>query len=361
VPDENWGTEGHVIVCGLHGVGPRTVEQLHQSWVPVVAVDDAPDPRPAQFVETWGVTLIRRSTRIGGGGGGLAGADLDRAKAVICVASDEVATQEIAIRVWEARPDVRLVVLVANPSAGRALERTLGTRIFLDPAALAAPSFVEVTLRRLSHQIELVGEQYAVAEVAVDDDEAAGWTFRSRFGHLASLAVVPADGSGIVCCPASRPPASQAPPSRCRCGRDGVCRPSASPTPQGHCRGVGRPGLAGGVLRHDPAGGHVGFDRIRLVHQLPGEPPNREVVRSGQGARHGRPRVGGGAWIGEDPSGGGPGGRRPKGSGRRERHRKPLPRPGPGPRHLGDHRLGHSASGPRLGPPGRGCWRRYSH
>jgi hypothetical protein len=163
------------------------------------------------------VTLIRRSTRIGIGGGGLAGADLDRAQAVICVASDEVPTQEIAIRVWEARPDVRLVVLVvlvANPSVGRAFERTLGTRIILDPAALAAPSFVEVTLRRLSHQIELGGEQYAVAEVAevaVDDDEAAGWTFRSRFGHLASVAVVPADGSGIVCCPASRPPGPPGP------------------------------------------------------------------------------------------------------------------------------------------------------
>jgi len=36
--------DGHVIVCGLHGVGLRTVELLHRSRVPVVVVDDDPDP-----------------------------------------------------------------------------------------------------------------------------------------------------------------------------------------------------------------------------------------------------------------------------------------------------------------------------
>jgi Trk K+ transport system NAD-binding subunit len=198
VPDEGWGNEPHVIVCGLHGVGFRTVEQLHQSRVRVLVVDDAPDPRLAQIVEGWGVALIRRSARIGDG---LAEAGLDRAQAVICVESDELATLEIAMRVREARPDVRLVVLLANPSVGRALERVLGTGIILDPAALAAPSFVEVCLRRPSHRIELGGEAFAVAEVQVAEDETAGRTFRSRFGHLAPVAVVPADGAGVVCCP----------------------------------------------------------------------------------------------------------------------------------------------------------------
>ena len=198
MPDGSWGSDGHVIVCGLHGVGLRTVEQLHRSGVRVVVVDDVPDPRLAQIVEGWGVTLIRRSARIGDG---LVGAGLDRAQAVICVESDELATLEIAMRVREARPYVRLVVLLANPSVGRALERVLGTGIILDPAALAAPSFVEVCLRRPSHQVDLGGVRFAVAELAVAEDETAGHTFRSRFGHLAPVAVVPADGSGIVSCP----------------------------------------------------------------------------------------------------------------------------------------------------------------
>jgi Trk K+ transport system NAD-binding subunit len=194
----SWGSDGHVIVCGLHGVGLRTVEQLHQSRVPVVVVDDAPEARLAAVVEGWGVTLIRRSARIGDG---LAGAGLDRAQAVICVESDELATLEIAMRVREARPDVRLVVLMANPSVGRALERVLGTGTILDPAALAAPSFVEVCLHRASHRLELGGEEFVVAEVTVGDDRTAGRTFRSRFGHLAPVAVVTADGGNVECCP----------------------------------------------------------------------------------------------------------------------------------------------------------------
>ena len=111
MPDGSWGNDGHVIVCGLHGVGFRTVEQLHQSRVRVVVVDDAPDPRLAQIVEGWGVELIRRSARIGDG---LAEAGLERAQAVICVEPDELATLEIAMRVREARPYVRLVVLLAT-------------------------------------------------------------------------------------------------------------------------------------------------------------------------------------------------------------------------------------------------------
>jgi voltage-gated potassium channel Kch len=46
---------GHVIVCGLAGVGFRTVEQLPLADVPVVVVDDDPDPRLARVAQGWGV------------------------------------------------------------------------------------------------------------------------------------------------------------------------------------------------------------------------------------------------------------------------------------------------------------------
>ena len=40
--------QGHVIVCGLHSVGLRIVEQLNLSGVPAVVVDDHPDPTLAR-------------------------------------------------------------------------------------------------------------------------------------------------------------------------------------------------------------------------------------------------------------------------------------------------------------------------
>ena len=58
---------------------------------------------------------IHRSAQLGDG---LTEAGLDRALAVICTETDELATLEIALRVREARPDVRLVVQLANPRWG---------------------------------------------------------------------------------------------------------------------------------------------------------------------------------------------------------------------------------------------------
>ena len=163
-PGSSW-TDRHVIVCGLKGVGLRTVEALHRSGVPVVVVDDDPDLRLARVVEGWGVAHIHRSAHIGDG---LAEAGLDRALAVICAETNELATLETALRVREARPDVRLVVQLANPSVARALEREIGSGRVLDVAALAAPSFVEACLGRPSHDLELAGERFSVVQVAAD-------------------------------------------------------------------------------------------------------------------------------------------------------------------------------------------------
>ena len=184
IHETDWVGGGHVIVCGLRGVGLRTVEQLHQSGVPVVVVDDHPDLRLARIIQGWGVTHIHGSAQLGNG---LAEAGLATASAVICVETNELATLEIAMRVREARPDVRLVVQLANPSVGRALERVLGAGTTLDAAALAAPSFVEVCLRQPSHEVELGEVQFAVVEVAVEETDGVNHTLRGHFGNLAPV------------------------------------------------------------------------------------------------------------------------------------------------------------------------------
>ena len=63
-PVADW--EGHVIVCGLQGVGLRTVELLHQAGVQVVVVDEDPDPRLVRIVESWEIPFIVGSPRLGG-------------------------------------------------------------------------------------------------------------------------------------------------------------------------------------------------------------------------------------------------------------------------------------------------------
>ncbi len=159
-----WQADGHVIVCGLRGVGLRTVEQLYMSGVAVVVVDDDPDLRLARIVEDWGIRRIHKSARLGDGS--LKPASIRRRRSFASEAS-EVTTLEIALRVREARPDVRLVVQMANPAVGSALERATGAGSVLDVAALAAPSFIEACLGLPSHQMSLGGVQFAVVDITV--------------------------------------------------------------------------------------------------------------------------------------------------------------------------------------------------
>jgi Trk K+ transport system NAD-binding subunit len=193
-----WNADGHVIVCGLRGAGLRTVEQLHLAGVPVVVVDDDPDLRLARVVQGWGVAHIHRSAHLGDG---LTEAGLDRALAVICTETNELATLEIALRVREARPDVRLVVQLANPSVGRALERVTGPGSVLDVADLAAPSFVEACLGLRSHELDLGGERFAVVQVVAGEHHGMNPTFRGHFGTLAPVAIMPGDGGAMELCP----------------------------------------------------------------------------------------------------------------------------------------------------------------
>ncbi|HEY5097977.1 MAG TPA: NAD-binding protein [Acidimicrobiales bacterium] len=191
-PVAEW--EGHVIVCGLQGVGLRTVEQLHQAGVRVVVVDEEPDPRLVRIVEAWEIPFIVGSPRIGGF---LDRAGLASARAVVCAERTEVQTLETALSVSEQRPDVRVVVQLANAAVGAAVSQVTGPGTVLDVAALAAPSIVEACLGRDTYQIELAGTHFMTSEVEV----ARFATLRALFGALAPIAVVPVDGSPTVACP----------------------------------------------------------------------------------------------------------------------------------------------------------------
>src|SRR5262245_59558259 len=106
------GWRGHVIVCGLHGLGLRIIEQLMLSGVPAVVVDDNPDLRLARNLITWGVPHLAGSS---GSAETLAAAGLVGAVAVICAEEHDLRTLEAALLARKLRTDVRVVVQLANP------------------------------------------------------------------------------------------------------------------------------------------------------------------------------------------------------------------------------------------------------
>ncbi len=185
---------GHVIVCGLRGVGLRIVEQLHASGTAVVIIDDDPDPSLARIARTLGVPHLQLSPRATET---LYEAGLAGAIAVACVQRDDLRTLETALLVRELNPDTRVVVNLDNPAVGRGVEGVTGIGSVLDVAGLFAPSVVETCMRENAHRLDFDGEQLVAAEVTV----AEGSTLRKLFADLAPMGVAPIGGGELVVCP----------------------------------------------------------------------------------------------------------------------------------------------------------------
>ena len=185
---------GHVIVCGLHDVGLRVVEQLHAAGEQVIVVDDDPNPRLLRIILELGVPHLALSAQRAST---LRTAGIDEAAAIVCVVPDELRNLEIALLARGLRPELRVVVQLTNEAVGRAVARVTGAGTVLDVATLAAPSFVEACLARRAHRLELAGQEFRILEQTVEETG----TLRHLFGDLAPVAVVPSDGSEVVICP----------------------------------------------------------------------------------------------------------------------------------------------------------------
>ena len=181
---------GHVIVCGLPGVGLRIVEQLTLSGVPAVVVDDDPAPALARMIAAWGVPLIAGQARAEET---LMSAGLAGAVAVICAQENDLSALEAALLVRRLRAEVRVVAQLANPAVGRAV-RQAGVAV-LDVAGLSAPSVVEVCLGDGVQEMSLSGMRFLAARTAAP--KAA--TLRELYGALAPVAVVPPTGDVLIC------------------------------------------------------------------------------------------------------------------------------------------------------------------
>lgn len=188
------GERERVVVCGLQELSLSIVEQLRAAGVDVVVVDDRADRRLLAVLHAWGVAVVDgspRSPTI------LAEAGADTARAVICVAENDLQTLEVALVAHGLRPGMRVVVQMTNAAVARALQTVTGPGSALDVADLAAPSIVQACLRDSRHELTLAGERFTALELRV---ERPG-TLRELFGDLVPIAVVPAGTTEVDVCP----------------------------------------------------------------------------------------------------------------------------------------------------------------
>lgn len=183
---------GHVIVCGMQGLGLRVAELLHSAGIQVISVGTPDEDRHMRALRSAGIPLILESPR---NPESLYAAGLDGALAVVCVEDDDLRCLESALLVQELAPDKRVIVRQSNAAVGRAVTSAITPGLVVNPAELAAPTFVESVLDERLHRMTIGAKPYVVREIEVT----ASGRLRDLFGDLAPILLIRADGSQAVC------------------------------------------------------------------------------------------------------------------------------------------------------------------
>lgn len=194
--------EQHVIVVGVETTTVRVVEELARSrTAAVVVVPPTADPMVVAELRARDVTIVeaaRTDERV------LREAGVHRARAVIVLGRDEVASTRTALAVEDADGRVPIVLEVVNPAFGSRLAPLLGDCTVLSPAQLEAPAFIgaaigdgEVQALRLGGRDVVVGPSTSVAGQVLAD---LGDPVRGPLpdAHGASADVRPDDATAVV-------------------------------------------------------------------------------------------------------------------------------------------------------------------
>jgi Trk K+ transport system NAD-binding subunit len=239
---QDWS--GHVIVCGLRGVGVRIVEALHAAGTAVVVLDEDPDPLALRAARALGAPHLQLRPQ---DPEALRAAGLAGAAAVACVQREDLDVLETALLVRELSPRTRVVVNLDNPAVGRGVAEITGSGSVLDVAGLFAPSVVETCVRQARHSLDVGGEHLVVVEATARSEA----SLRALFGDLAPMGVAPAGGAELAVCPS----------------RDHVVSPGDRVWLLGSPREIDEAGLAGPAPRQRAAQRPT-LAIERLLHRL---------------------------------------------------------------------------------------------
>ena len=110
--------EDHIVVCGLGNVGIRVVQHLRRMNEEVVCIESDGEGRFLQEVEGAQVPVLIGDCRVVKT---LEGANIDKAKAVICVTNNDLTNLEAALTARELNPKIRVVMRMFDQS-GREID-----------------------------------------------------------------------------------------------------------------------------------------------------------------------------------------------------------------------------------------------
>ena len=150
------GLRGHVVVVGLGSVGVRVVESVAATGTPVVVVERDEDNRYLTQVRALGARVVSGDATLAGT---LELVNLDRAKAVAVLTSDDLTNLEVGLAVRDAlggRPDVAVALRLFDRRLAATVRQAFGLTDVRSTDELAAPWFVGAALG-----LDVLGTFYA--------------------------------------------------------------------------------------------------------------------------------------------------------------------------------------------------------
>lgn len=200
------GPGGHIVLCGLDGLGFRTLEELRRMGEEVVVIS-APGEQFAERARGQGVRVIEGSYREEHV---LREAGVTAASAIAITENDDVGNLHAALMAQDINPELRIVLRMFNHELGERIETLFHDCSALSSSALAAPGFVSAALHENWEQrVEIAGRSLAVRR-AMPGQKDVLLPLARVDGHR-EVEFFPTEGSNLLCL-VDEGPVMQSPP-----------------------------------------------------------------------------------------------------------------------------------------------------
>lgn len=159
--------KGHIVLCGLDGLGLRTLDELRKLGEEVTVVADNANERFAEQARAQGAVYLQGNYR---DESVLKAACIADARALVVTDADDVGNIHAALAAQELNPTIRIVLRIFNQEFGQRLQTLFADCEVLSSSAIAAPAFVSAALRQEWHQEIQVGDRTLIVDNAPPDD-----------------------------------------------------------------------------------------------------------------------------------------------------------------------------------------------
>lgn len=151
---------GHIVLCGLEGLGLRTIEELHELGEDVVIIANNPSQTFVERAAEMGAAIIEGNQWEEPV---LAEACITTARAVILTDKDDVSNLHAGLVAQDLNPDIPIIMHMFNAELGQQVKTLFQNCAVLSSSEIAAPAFIAAALHPYWEQrVEVEGHSLVV-------------------------------------------------------------------------------------------------------------------------------------------------------------------------------------------------------